>query len=63
MLETTKPAKRIPGRDCLGEQDSLLGFRRGRKTINLIETLTPWVILSSFDGSAGDEGYGPKDEF
>jgi hypothetical protein len=33
------------------------------KTISLIKTLTPWVILSSFDGSAGDEGYGPKDEF
>jgi hypothetical protein len=29
----------------------------------MIETLTPWVILSSFDGSAGDEGYEPKDEF
>jgi hypothetical protein len=63
VLETTKPAKRIPGRDCLDGEDSLLGFRRRRKTIDLIETLTPWVILSSFDGSAGDEGYEPKDEF
>jgi hypothetical protein len=63
MLETTKPAERIPGRDCLGEQNSLQGFRRGRKTIDLIETLTPWVILSSFDGSAGDEGYESKNEF
>jgi hypothetical protein len=63
VLETTKLAKRIPGRDCLDGQDSLLGFRRRKKTIDLIETLTPWVILSSFYGSAGDEGYEPKDEF
>jgi hypothetical protein len=63
VLEKTKPAKRIPGRNCLDGQDSLLGFHRGRKTIDLIETLTPWVILSPFDGSAGDEGYEPKDEF
>jgi hypothetical protein len=63
MLETAKPTERIPGRDCLDGQDSLLGFRRGRRTIDLIETLTPWVILSSFDGSTGDEGYEPKNEF
>jgi hypothetical protein len=63
MLETTKLPKRIPGQDFLGEQDSLLGFRRGRKQISQIETLTPWVFLSSFDSPAGDEGYGPKDEF
>jgi hypothetical protein len=63
MLKTMKPAKRIPGRNFLGEQDSLLGFRCGRKTISVIETLMCWVILNSFDGFAGDEGYGPKDEF
>jgi hypothetical protein len=39
------------------------GVSSRKKTISLIETLTPWVILSSFDGSAGDEGHGPKDEF
>jgi hypothetical protein len=40
-----------------------MGFHRGRKTIDLIETLTPCVILSPFDGFVGDEGYEPKDEF
>jgi hypothetical protein len=38
------------------------GFVAEKKTIGLIETLTPWVFLSSFDSPAGDEGYGPKDE-
>jgi hypothetical protein len=63
LLETTKPPKRITGRDCLGEQDSLLGFRRERKQSAWSKTLTPRVILSSFDGPVGDEGYGLKDEF
>jgi hypothetical protein len=34
-----------------------------KKTISLTETLTPWVILSSFGGSADDEGYKSKDGF
>jgi hypothetical protein len=63
MLETTKPPNRILGRDFLGEQDSLQGVSSRRKTISLIETLTSWIFLSSFDSPAGDEGYGPKDEF
>jgi hypothetical protein len=33
----TKPAERIPGQEYPGERDSLLGFRRGKKTISLVE--------------------------
>jgi hypothetical protein len=39
-----------------------LGVSSQKKIISLSETLMPWVILSSFDGSAGDEGYRPKDK-
>jgi hypothetical protein len=34
------------------------GVSSRKKTISLIETLTPWVFLSSFDSPAGDEGFG-----
>jgi hypothetical protein len=33
------------------------------KLHSLTETLTPWVILSLFGGSAGDKGYRSKDGF
>jgi hypothetical protein len=34
-----------------------------KKPNSLTETLTPWVILSLFGGSEGDEGYWSKDGF
>jgi hypothetical protein len=39
------------------------GVSSQKKTISLTETLTPWVILSSFGGSANDEGYWSKGGF
>jgi hypothetical protein len=54
----TNPRPRLPGWTRFAS-----GVSSRKKTISLTETLAPWVFLSSFDSPAGDEGYGPKDEF